>query len=43
MLLVGDLIYNDASECNCEYAIYEAHNGRRTCVFSTEKTGIISR
>lgn len=44
-MLVGDLIYNDDFECNCNYAIYDCtEEGKQygdgaECIFSTAKNG----
>ena len=43
-MLVGDLVYNNDFDCNCNYEIYDCTNGEETwheakCIFSTEKDG----
>lgn len=43
-MLVGDLIYNDEFDCNCNYAIYDSSDGKQygdgaELVFSTVRDG----
>lgn len=43
-MLVGDLVYNDNFDCNCNYAIYDATEGKQwadgaKCLFSTLRDG----
>lgn len=43
-MLVGDLVYNDNFDCNCNYAIYDATEGKQwadgaECLFSTIRDG----
>ena len=43
-MLVGDLVYNDNFDCNCNYAIYDATEGKQwadgaKCLFSTIRDG----
>ena len=43
MLLIGDLIYNNDFDCNCNYAIYDCTNGTswhdEEAIFSTVRDG----
>ena len=43
-MLVGDLIYNDDFDCNCNYEIYDCADGKAwedgaTLLFSTKRDG----
>ena len=43
-MLVGDLVYSDDFDCNCNYAIYDCTDGTQygdgaECIFSTVKNG----
>ena len=43
-MLVGDLVYNDNFDCNCNYAIYDETEGKQwadgaKCLFSTLRDG----
>lgn len=45
-MLVGDLIYNDDFDVNCNYSIYDctegkAHNDGAEIIFSTKTDGFI--
>ena len=43
-MLVGDLVYNDDFDCNCNYDIYDASDGKQWAdgaelIFSTGRDG----
>ena len=43
-MLVGDLVYSDDFECNCNYDIYDGSDGKRLedgakLIFSTKRDG----
>lgn len=42
-MLVGDLIYSDDFDLNCNYAVYDCHNGKQwseaPILFNTAKNG----
>lgn len=43
-MLVGDLVYSDDFDCNCNYAIYDCTDGTQygdgaECIFSTAENG----
>ena len=43
-MVVGDLVYNNDFDCNCNYAIYDCSDGKQygdgaKLIFSTKKDG----
>ena len=46
-MVVGDLVYNDNFDCNCNYAIYDCSDGKQygdgaKSIFSTKKMDSIN-
>lgn len=39
-MLVGDLIYNDNFDCDCNYDIYDCTENEAKLIFSTKRDGV---